>query len=98
LGKYKETNTLIVGTEEELGSRELIAEDVNWVSVQSPAQSFHAEVKSRYTSKEAPAEVTVLDGGGKVQVRFDEPQRDITTGQAAVFYDGDILLGGGIIR
>ena len=98
LGKDAGANTLVVGTEEELGSRELAAEDVNWVSVQAPAQSFRAEVKSRYTSKEAPAEVTLLEGGDMVRVLFDAPQRDITTGQAAVFYDGDVLLGGGIIR
>ena len=98
LAKDAATNTLHVGPREELGSRELIAEDVNWTSGRRPQSPFRAGVKIRYTAKEAPAEVHELDHGGRVRVRFDTPQRDITPGQAAVFYDGDLLLGGGIIR
>jgi len=97
LGKDAATNTLLVGTQEELGSNELSARDVNWVSVEAPRESFQAEVKIRYTAREAPAVVTPLGSGDRVQVRFDAPVRDITAGQAAVFYQGDVLLGGGII-
>ena len=90
-------NTLIVGTQDELGSAELIARDVNWVSGEAPSEVFRAEVKIRYTAKEAEASVMPMDGN-QAQVRFDAPQRDVTAGQAAVFYQGDILLGGGLIQ
>jgi len=96
LGKNATTNTLVVGTQEELGSRELIARDVNWVGGEAPMEPFRAEVKIRYTAKEASALVTPLEDS-RVQVQFDEPQRDITAGQAAVFFKDDLMLGGGII-
>jgi len=95
------TNTLIVGSDEELGSLELIAKDVNWISGEAPKGSFRAEVKTRYTAREAWAGIMQLDQPGGnircIRVRFDAPQRDITPGQAAVLYDGDIVLGGGTI-
>ncbi|MCS7009744.1 MAG: tRNA 2-thiouridine(34) synthase MnmA [Anaerolineales bacterium] len=90
-------NTLIVGPAEELGRSELIAGPVNWVSGEPPVTPFRAEVKTRYTAREVPAEVTPLEGGRRVHIRFDVPVRDLTPGQAAVFYLGDLLLGGGII-
>ncbi len=96
LGKNSVTNTLVVGTQEELGSSELIARDVNWLSGEAPQAPFRAEVKIRYTAREAEALVTPMDGD-QSQVRFDAPQRDITAGQAAVFFQGDVLIGGGII-
>ena len=96
LGKDPVTNTLIVGTQEELGSRELSARDVNWLSGEALREPFRAEVKIRYTAKEAQAVITPLDGN-RVQVLFDSPQRDITPGQAAVFFQGDLVIGGGII-
>jgi tRNA-specific 2-thiouridylase len=96
LGKDAGTNSLIVGTQEELGSRELSARDVNWLSGEAPGEPFRAEVKIRYTAKEAEALVTPIDGS-RARVRFDLPQRDITAGQAAVFFQGDLLLGGGLI-
>ena len=90
-------NTLLVGREDELGTSELIAVNVNWMDGISSADPFRAQVKSRYTAQESPAEVFPLEMGKKVRVVFDSPQRDITPGQAAVFYNGDIVLGGGII-
>ena len=96
LGKDVGTNTLIVGKADDLGTAELIAEEVNWISGRTPNEPFRAEVKIRYTAKEAWAWVMPIEGGARVQVRFDAPRRDITPGQAAVFYDGDVLLGGGI--
>ncbi len=96
LGKNSITNTLIVGTQEELGSRELTAREVNWLSGKAPQGSFRAEVKIRYTAKEAEALVTPVDGE-QARVQFDAPQRDITAGQAAVFFQGDVMIGGGII-
>jgi len=97
LGKDAERNTLIVGTTEELGQSELLAINVNWTAGRIPSGPFRAQVKTRYTAREAAAEVTPLDGGARVKVRFDTPQRDITPGQAAVFYEGDVVVGGGII-
>ncbi len=96
LAKEAATNTLVIGSEDELGSRELIAKNVNWISGEAPTESFRADVKTRYTSKESAAMVTPMEGG-RAEVRFDAPQRDITPGQSAVFYDGDMVLGGGII-
>ncbi|HMB21984.1 MAG: tRNA 2-thiouridine(34) synthase MnmA [Chloroflexota bacterium] len=96
LGKDAITNTLIVGTREELGANALTARDVNWLSGEAPPGPFRADVKIRYTAKEAQALVTPL-AGDQAQVQFDAPQRDITAGQAAVFFQGDILIGGGII-
>lgn len=98
LGKEAATNSLYVGTRDELGSRELTAKDVKWTSGGPPAANFRAAVKIRYTAREAAAQVQALEGGTTVRVRFDAAQRDITPGQAAVFYDKDIVLGGGIIR
>ena len=79
-----------------MGSRELTARDVNWQSGEAPTEPFRAEVKIRYTAKEAAALVTPIDGD-RAQVQFDAPQRDITAGQAAVFFQGDVMIGGGII-
>jgi tRNA-specific 2-thiouridylase len=97
LGKDAARNTLIVGAAEELGTRELLAVNVNWTGGEIPSAPFRAMVKSRYTAREAPGEVTPLENGTKVAVRFDSPQRDITPGQAAVFYNGDVVTGGGVI-
>ena len=96
LGKNAANNALIVGTQNELGSSELTAHDVNWLSGEVSDEPFRAEVKIRYTAKEAEALVTPI-GGNQAQVRFDAPQRDVTAGQAAVFYQGDLLIGGGLI-
>lgn len=97
LQKNAVENILIVGAAEELGTLELLAVNVNWTSGAAPEGPFSAMVKSRYTARETPGLVTPLDNGTKAAVRFDLPQRDITPGQAAVFYDGDQVLGGGII-
>lgn len=96
LGKDPATNALLVGTREELGAAELIAREVSWVSGEAPPGPIRAEVKIRYTAAEAAAQITPMETG-RVRVQFDGPQRDITAGQAAVFYDGDLLLGGGLI-
>ncbi len=95
--KHATRNTLVVGAADELGSAELIARDVNWVSGESPSDPFRGMVKIRYTARPVPAEVMPLEGGARAKVRFDAPARDVTPGQAAVFYVGEEVLGGGII-
>ncbi len=94
--KHAVRNTLVVGTQDELGSLELTARDVNWVSGEVPAEPFRAEVKIRYTAREAEAWVKP-QGENHAEIAFDAPVRDITAGQAAVFYRGDEVVGGGII-
>jgi tRNA-uridine 2-sulfurtransferase len=97
LAKETATNTLVVGEAEELGASELTAREVNWIAGEAPEGPFRAQVKTRYTAKEAWALVTPLEGN-RVAVRFDAPQRDITPGQAAVFYMDEVVLGGGVIE
>ncbi len=98
LGKDAITNSLRVGRREELGSQELTASEINWTSGTRPEAAFRAEVKIRYTAREAAAEVLPIENGERAHVRFEAPQRDITAGQAAVFYRDDVVIGGGIIQ
>ena len=80
-----------------LTATELLARDVNWLSVAPPCRPILAGVKIRYRSTKAPATVEPLPHG-RVRVAFDAPQRAVTPGQAAVFYDADVCLGGGWIE
>jgi tRNA-specific 2-thiouridylase len=95
--KDLQRNTLIVGGIDQLGKSELVASQVNWVSGIIPSRPFRAEVKIRYRARETWGRVTPLEDRA-VKVSFDESLRDITPGQSAVFYDGSICLGGGIIQ
>ena len=97
LAKNVSKNQLIVGEKGELGQREMRVDKINWISEEEPKSAFRAQIKIRYAAKEAWAEITPTDST-HAQIAFDDPQRDITPGQAAVFYDGDICLGGGIIQ
>ena len=90
------TNTVVAGPESSLFRRELVARSVNWASRDEPTEAIRLQVKVRYRNPAVPALVTP-GGEGSVRVRFDEPQRAIARGQWAVFYDGDILVGGGVI-
>ncbi|MEJ2748463.1 MAG: tRNA 2-thiouridine(34) synthase MnmA, partial [Anaerolineae bacterium] len=96
LQKDARQNALIVGTRDELGQRELVARDVNWLAGKPPFGPIPAQVKIRYKAKGVNAVVEDV-GNGRVHVQFQEPVFGITAGQGAVFYNGDVCLGGGII-
>lgn len=94
-GKDIEKNTVTLCTNEELFSKELIADNFNWL-VPNPEKVIKCMARVRYNMKEQPATVYQLDDG-RVKIVFDELQRAITKGQAAVLYDDDIVVGGGTI-
>ncbi len=90
-----EANRLVVGPEKELYSSGLIATDCNWIAG-SPPTGSDLSVKIRYGTVPARAEVGI--SGGEARVDFAEPQKSVTPGQVAAFYDGERLLGGGVIE
>ena len=92
-----ETNRVIVGDDEALHTATFEVENVNWVSIAEPAQPIRATVKIRHKHEPALGSVTALPDS-RARITFDLPQRAITPGQAAVFYDVDQVLGGGWIR
>lgn len=89
-------NAVIVGPSEALFSREAKVRDANWISGEVPEGPVRCQVKVRYRQEAQPATVTPT-GQDTFTVQFDEPQRAITPGQAAVLYDGEVVLGGGTI-
>ena len=89
-------NTVTLCTDAELFSDTLTASEVNWIACDTPTTAIRAEVKIRYRHMAAPATVDPI-GEGRVSVRFDTPQRAIAPGQSVVFYDGDTVIGGGVI-
>ena len=89
-------NALVVGPVGELGRRNLVAAEVSYVSGELPAKPVRVQAKIRYKAVFADATWTPLDGG-RAGVKFDAPLRDITPGQAVVAYQGDAVLGGGLI-
>lgn len=89
-------NQVIVGSDQDVFARELIAGDLNFITIDKLESPMTVSAKIRYGSKEGIAKVTPLDDG-TVHVKFDELQRAITPGQSVVFYDGDMVIGGGII-
>lgn len=94
--KDKHKEALIVGTLEELGKSSLVCRKVNWVSIDPPISPLHVKAKIRYRAQDVHALVSP-SRDSIVIVSFDQPLRDITPGQAVVFYDDDVCLGGGII-
>ena len=97
LAKNGADNTIVLGDNDRLFRRELTANRVNWIAGEAPAAPFRCTAKTRYSQVEAPALAEPLPEG-RVRLTFDEPQRAITAGQAAVLYDGDEVLGGGTIE
>jgi tRNA-uridine 2-sulfurtransferase len=92
------SNTIIAGPVDSLYQSEFVTASLNWIAVTELRDPLPAEVRIRYRHKASPATLYPVDEGRKVKVQFQEPQRAITPGQAAVFYNGDTVVGGGIIE
>jgi len=91
-----EDDTVVVGKAEMLYIKTLYANDINLIPFDKLEKSLKARVKIRYSHAEQPAIVHQTDND-VLRIEFDEPQRAITKGQAAVIYDGDVVIGGGTI-
>ncbi len=92
-----EDDTVVLGDEAEVFSEGLTAADLNFISIPGLNGEMKVTAKIRYSAKEAPAVISPLPDG-RVKVLFDEPQRAVTPGQSVVFYDGNAVVGGGVIE
>jgi tRNA-uridine 2-sulfurtransferase len=90
-------NRVVVGTRDRAGRSDCTVSRVNWLSLAGISQPIRTEVQVRYRSGAVPVTVIPLEGD-RLKLVFDEPQFGITPGQAAVLYDGDRVLGGGLIE
>jgi tRNA-specific 2-thiouridylase len=90
-------NRVIVGDRESATQPDCTVARVNWVSIAEPTAPIRATVQLRYRSRPVPVTAIPLEGN-RMKLVFDEPQFSVTPGQAAVLYDGEVLLGGGIIE
>ena len=95
-GKDMARNTVTVGPESALYTRCLMADEMNWIAFPELTAPLRAKAKTRYRQVEQPCTVYPAPNG-RVRVEFDEPQRAVTPGQSLVIYDGDVVVGGGII-
>ena len=91
-----ESNTVILGSNDDLFKKELIASNLNWIAIDSLEDSMEVDIKIRSTAKSAKGKISPIEDS-KVRVSFDIPQRAITKGQSVVFYKEDSVIGGGII-
>jgi tRNA-uridine 2-sulfurtransferase len=97
IGIRGDKKEVVVGSQDDLYSRELRAHRMNWIAIPELSATIRVEAKIRHKHQPAPATVEPA-GNGEVKVTFEEPQRSITPGQAVVFYDGDVVVGGGWIK
>lgn len=96
IDKNAQTNTVILGDEEHLFKTEVLVKDVNFIPFGRLEKEMNVKAKLRYRHKESPCVISPLENG-KVKIVFSDPQRAPSAGQAAVFYDGDTVVGGGKI-
>ena len=96
LRKDPADHAVYLGHNEDLFTSELIAGDWNWISIPALTAPMTVTVKTRYSQREAEAVAEPLSGG-QVRLRFREPQRAVTPGQFVVLYDGDAVVGDGVI-
>ena len=90
-------NTVVLGDNEDIFSNALIARDVNLISIDDIKGPIRVQAKVRYSARPSDATVTKI-GENAVKIVFDQSQRAITKGQSVVMYDGDKVVGGGIIE
>ena len=95
--KDMDRNQVVLSTNAELFSDHLIADTFNWSAIDAPQSPIVCKAKVRYQAKEAECTASVLEDG-RVEIRFHQPQRALTVGQAVVLYEDDVVLGGGVIR
>jgi tRNA-uridine 2-sulfurtransferase len=93
----RENNRVVVGDDESLRTTACEVEDINWIALENASEPLRASVKIRHKHVPADASVEPL-GATHARITFDTPQRAITSGQGAVFYDDDRVIGGGWIR
>lgn len=103
IGLDADRNEVVLGEDPEVYHDTLWATDLNWITIDKVNKPIRVEAKVRYKAKPAPATIFPLSGEGgqsldeQIEVKFDQPQRAITPGQAVVFYQGKVVVGGGII-
>jgi tRNA-specific 2-thiouridylase len=90
-------NNVVLGDDKEVFYDKLTAYDLNFISIDGLNESMKVKAKIRYSAKEADATIIPVENG-KVRVEFEVPQRAITPGQSVVFYEDDIVVGGGIVE
>jgi tRNA-specific 2-thiouridylase len=96
LAMEPDQNALVVGTAKELGQSECAVEEMHYIGGEAPTAAFRAMAQIRYRARATPVTVRPLPRK-RAHVRFASPQRDITPGQFLVLYDGEVVLGGGVI-
>jgi len=92
-----ETSTVVVGEKDETFAGTFVARGLNWMAMPPPSATFTADVQIRYTHEPKRAVIMPLKDGESAQVMFERPESAVTPGQAAVFYQDDLVLGGGVI-
>jgi tRNA-specific 2-thiouridylase len=92
----KQTNEVVIGTKDRLFTNVLYGNKVNLMSVEEVSGKMKVNAKIRYNSPEVPCTIEMV-GDDRIRVAFEQPQRAVTPGQAVVFYDGDIVVGGAVI-
>jgi tRNA-specific 2-thiouridylase len=90
-------NTVIVGEKKDVFAGEFIVSDLNWIAFAKITEPLSLKTRIRYLHAEAEAVITPIEDD-KINVKFVEPQMAVTPGQAAVFYDGEVVVGGGTIE
>ena len=105
VGYDPKKNQLIVGHDEDVYKQEMIVGDLHWIDPKSNSSKLKAKslsVKIRYQHPSVTCRIAshpeLIEGSGKLRVKFKKPQRAITPGQSAVFYLGDEVIGGGVIE
>lgn len=95
-GKNPQSNEVVLTEESGLSSGGFVANQLNWIAIENLDGNLTCKVKTRYRQAEVPCEVTSTKDGG-VRVEYAEPQKKAAPGQRAVFYDGNVVIGGGVI-